>query len=195
MLAIAKHARGSKPDLQENVWSVHRFLAAESALIESMAFVMLCSFQWRGNFEFQSRSSWDKPVHFMHNRFLQDYQFKWQEWWGMIGRKGCVNQDGCIMHEGPDDQTTEDGPCLAPSTPLSHALTILGIRHQCAPLRKWKWTVKVIAKVLAHSMSLSWALSPFWKVKFYESCKVKVEAKFWPQVCLCQMHFENKPSV
>ena len=50
----------------------------------------------------------------------------------MIGRKGCVNQDGCIMHEGPDDQTAEDGPCLAPSTPLSHALTILGIRHQCA---------------------------------------------------------------
>ena len=44
----------------------------------------------------------------------------------------CQSRRMHYADEGPDDPTTEDGPCLAPSTPLSHALTILGIRHQCA---------------------------------------------------------------
>ena len=52
-----------------------------------------------------------------------------------------------MQTRGPDDPTTEDGPCLAPSTPLSHALTILGIRHQCV--------VKVKVKVDSDSKSLT----------------------------------------
>ena len=101
----------------------------------------------------------------------------WPEWWGKIGRKGCVNQDGCIMHEwGARRPTTEDDPSLAPSVPLSYALTILGIRHQ--------WHCSFL-KVDSDRDGKSLA-QPSWKVRYVnvQFCESEKLEKWWQNLNL-----------
>ena len=83
-----------------------------------------------------------------------------------------------MQTRGPDDPTTEDGPCLAPSTPLSHALTILGRRHQCAVKVKVDFDSKSLNSHHAPVMG-TLTISDKTSVARCSFMQVKIENKRW----------------
>ena len=84
--------------------------------------------------------------------------------------------DALCMSEGLDDQATEDEPSLAPSVPLSYALTILGIRHQ------WHCS---FPKVVSDRDGKSLA-QPSWKVRYVnvQFCESEKLEKWWQNLNL-----------
>ena len=84
--------------------------------------------------------------------------------------------DALCMSEGLDDQATEDEPSLAPSVPLSYALTILGIRHQ--------WHCSFL-KVDSDRDGKSLA-QPSWKVRYVnvQFCESEKLEKWWQNLNL-----------
>ena len=92
----------------------------------------------------------------------------WLEWWGKIGRKGCVNQDGCIMHEWGARRPGHRGraffsPQRAPVLCTDHLGNKTSVTLQFSESRQWSWWQKsstTILKIKICKCAVLWK----WKV-------------------------------
>ena len=105
----------------------------------------------------------------------------WPEWWGKIGRKGCVNQDGCIMHEWGARRPGHRGraffsPQRAPVLCTDHLGNKTSVTLQFSESRQWSWWQKSSPTILKSKICKCAVLWKWkWKVR-------EVMAKFKPQL-------------